>query len=140
MKNVEFSWTRKNVKALRDYRRAGVSAREIAALLGTTKNAISGKIDRLKLPLGQKPGEIAVVEPKPVKAGPKPIPKLTRDQHILPKNTKQVIALRRNACRWIDGNVFTEDFKYCRAPKQSGGSSYCTVHHKRVWVKPERRL
>lgn len=62
-------WTEQRVKRLTELRARGWSSQQIAADLGTGRNAVVGKISRLRLPLPAKP---APVKPAPKPREPKP--------------------------------------------------------------------
>jgi GcrA cell cycle regulator len=65
-------WTRERVATLKKLYQDDLSASEIAAELGEgfTRNAVLGKIHRLKLPAGREPRQFAAPKPKPVRRKP----------------------------------------------------------------------
>jgi len=75
-----FTWNDESTERLRTLHETGVSFSKIALVLGTTKNAISGKVTRLKLPRRHD----YVNRPKPE---PDPFKKKTPPKPVLPKRS-----------------------------------------------------
>ena len=116
-----------------------LSATEIAAKLGTTKNAVIGRVHRLKLPSRVSPIQRAARgdKPKPVRAAvarqpsaPKP-PPAPRSPPVIARTPPVV---RHRSCQWVEGN--RPAWRFCDAPT-AGASSYCAEHHARCFVKPD---
>src|SRR5215213_9668325 len=75
---MTFTWSDVSTERLRALHEAGVSFTQIALVLGTSKNAISGKVTRLKLPRRHD----YVNRPKPE---PSPFKKKRTRPPVLPK-------------------------------------------------------
>jgi GcrA cell cycle regulator len=140
----------------------GLSCKEVGEQLGFTRNAIVGKIQRLKLPTpeGKRVIERKAREPKAKKSTVTHQYTLSRLQRggnnridsgskllivetlefklrcveIVPLNLT-LADLPANGCHYIAG----DDLLYCGHPVKEG-SSYCTPHHHLVWVPPRPSL
>jgi len=95
---------------LEEYLNDGVSASKIARRLGTTKNAVIGKIHRLGL---------AARDWKP------PLPRRYAFNEIGPAS-----------CVWPYGNPDKPDFHFCGASVE-GIKPYCSEHMAIAWYKPK---
>jgi GcrA cell cycle regulator len=130
-------WTDDKVDTLKRLWAANLSQAEIAAELGVTRNAIAGKISRLKLTRSpstrqpRKPSPPRPKRPNPALAWanrPKPEP--------LPPEPKfngqgvQLVDLTNATCRWPFGSVGTDDFCFCGVPTADfvGNRPYCREH------------
>lgn len=134
-------WTEENVETLRKLWGEGVSSGVIASRLGTTRNAVCGKVDRLGLPARitkmARPnagpparGERRPVQPKP--RADKRVNNPDDDRYAPPApcpDARPVALLhaREDDCRWPEGDVGSDDFHFCGAPKERG-QSYCPYH------------
>ena len=139
-------WTDEKEKLLAKLWEQDLSAREMAAQLGCTRNAVLGKANRLGLPYKQKPN---TAKHKPAKRfKPKPSnerkppkrPDLRAEAPAdVPRGTLQEIYenLPRDNCRWIYGSPVGSDFGFC-TNKQKAGHSWCESHFDRVFVKVEK--
>ena len=95
------SWTDERVQQLKDLWAQGLSASEIADILGDiTRNAVIGKAHRLGLS----------GRPSPIKKKP------TRGATIL--------ALTERMCKWPVGDPKHQDFHFCGKPSLP----YCAEH------------
>jgi GcrA cell cycle regulator len=125
----------------------GYSASEIARVLGgLTRNAVIGKIHRLKL---RSPGRArarrasrkASRQPRSrffirpiVRRTPKPfieIPPLAAP----PTCRIELKDLRRSHCRWPQGDPRKPDFHFCGRPA-GRGQTYCPHHRAHAYVQP----
>lgn len=109
------TWNDERVAELTELWGAGKTAKEIAAVMGLTKNAVIGKADRLSLerrpsPIKLKPRLVDISKPFPPTAQPH----------------------EPTGCRWIDGDVQSDDWRFCQAA-QKQGSAYCRHHHERCY-------
>jgi GcrA cell cycle regulator len=110
------------------------SAAEIAVRLGTSRNAVIGKLKRLKVTL---PCAVSVPEPQQPAAAP-PAPKAEPEPKpiaLLPAfepglgspAVAAIMALGPCSCRWPIGDPKAPGFRFCYA-RRSGGSPYCDAH------------
>jgi hypothetical protein len=108
-------WTKERVNLLFDMADDGLKASEIARRLGTTKNAVIGKIHRVDGSL------------------------LNRPTTTMKERLDALDRLRpAGACAWpIGDEVKNSDFHFCRKPVALFSKSYCENHHPMVWVKPK---
>jgi GcrA cell cycle regulator len=127
-----FEWNDEAIERLRKLRAAGFSTAEIGKTFGVSKNAIIGKLYRLKTG-----GDTArVVRTKRAyKAKPKtkqgadkwfkmePLPPPPKPQANVPF-TKSVLELGPRMCKWPQGD---RNFLFCGEP-QEPGNVYCPDH------------
>jgi len=125
-------WTPTKIKLLMQYWADGLSARQIGAKLGTTRNAAIGKVHRLKLQPKPKP------EPKPK---PQPEPRSTKATPPRPIVNPVVpvgdacaatMALVADSCRWPMGDPCTDRFMYCDKKKLED-YPYCDEHCRKAY-------
>jgi hypothetical protein len=102
-------WTDERVATLKRMREDGYTFDVIAERLGCTRNAISGKVDRLGL------------------ARP---PRKERIAEAL--GTVSFAELREHHCRWILNDDMSNPV-FCGA--QKSGRSYCAAHGLRAYVR-----
>lgn len=145
-------WTDETVARLREQWVSGASASVIAAALGTSRNAVLGKVHRLKLParktLSTAPKAIANRK-RAVRLG---LPTPTRRYERAPNRpyippapvaeaTPRFIALfdlMSGDCRW-PMNEPPEEYLFC-ASAVLEGSPYCAAHHQLAYrPQPDRR-
>ena len=148
------AWTEERINTLIILHNQGQSAAQIGASLGLTRNAVLGKLHRLRLS-----GNTALQAQKPAppkakkyesffgwKKGPKPEPKpkpAPKKQPVYPapKPTSETNVLLENRtseqCRFIEA-----DFPYsegaqqymCGAKVWERGQSYCRYHYKQCLI------
>lgn len=132
-------WTVENIDRLKALHTAKHSLRQIAKLMGTTRNVIGGKAKRLGLvsPNGptarEKPSEPNI--PKPKRIPPAPIQEVTvidDVEFIGPVNSFPDD--RGTSCRYPRGEPGV-DFQCCGKPVAVSGSPYCG-HHMRIAFRP----
>lgn len=152
-------WTEARVEILKEHWGKGWSASEIAALLpGLSRNAVLGKVDRLKLTRNRgargsgvsRPRKPAASKPKPAKpAKPAKAPTgapyhLRRFETIAagtdpgfveppPQNDSagiQFMELTNATCRWPKGTPGHDGFCFCGVSGANliGGRPYCREH------------
>lgn len=155
------SWTDERVETLKRRWNDGASASVIASELGgTSRNAVIGKIHRLKLPgrpQTAKPKPAATQERRrPMSKGSRVAVKIqarqadvVRHDFALPLvveqpfrmpetsffGTEALVALSEKTCKWPVGDPRDGDFRFCNADK-CGDSAYCT-HHQRMAYSPK---
>lgn len=138
-------WTPARVAQLTELWDEGLSAARIGALMGLSKNAIAGKVDRLCLPSRPAPINSRRQEALTRKesrahataavacGGPQPNP----NSEPIAQPTPQ------RACEWIEGEKGVGFALYADAPRCPAtarpGSSYCAEHHRRCYYKPQPR-
>ena len=146
------SWDDASEKALAELWAAGWSASQIGARIGQSRNAVIGKVHRLKLP---KRREVGVNASAPKRARPHgntgqtPGPSIVqraearaaeeaRTRHRLaagvwaPLEGRAPVALlelERGQCRWPLGDPREAGFGFCGLPVAGEKTSYCAVHH-----------
>lgn len=151
-------WQDDREATLKKLWRDGYSASQCAAKMGTTRNAICGKVHRLGLPSRKK----EVRKPTPAYLRPvvrtsrvirvKPIGRQMRVEEEfnalpseirdLPPDTSPdactIAELTDTSCRWPMGDPDEPTFRYCGSAKRAG--SYCP-RHARMAYRPvgERR-
>jgi GcrA cell cycle regulator len=135
----------------------GLPTREIARLLGVTKNAVIGQAHRLKLPPRPSPISRAATahETKPP-AAPRPPPTppgraatTRRDERppptgpvscrTSPATTRPLHAnpvTHGTGCAWPFGEPRTSDFHFCGEPVRPG-RPYCEAHAARAYRRAE---
>lgn len=159
------SWDERKIELLRKLWDEGLSAAQCAERIGgVTRNAVIGKVHRLKLQLrGRQPGiapphkrggwrntraildavrntpRAYTPQDKPVKAKPK-LPELpdswVPEPETLAPRVKDITALSRHHCRWPIGDPREPGFGYCgRGPIE--GLSYCPHHARKAFRGPE---
>ncbi|MEX2450935.1 MAG: GcrA family cell cycle regulator [Rhodospirillales bacterium] len=117
--NSGFSWTPEKVDALRAGWRAGKSAERIGAEIGTTKNAVAGKVDRLNLKKRRRTqAEMRAEEARRAEA--------SRAKNL-------IFDLTAKTCRWPTGHPGDPDFGFCCADAVAG-RPYCAAHCKRAYA------
>ena len=110
---MSFEWTPDRISTLIALWNEGLSTSLIGERIGVTKNAVVGKVHRLKLtkrgsPIKQKPKTVDIISLK---------------------------ALRSGMCRWPEGDPGTQAFNFCGQPIVPE-KPYCAKHCARAYVKP----
>ena len=143
-----FEWDDAAIERLKRLKADGHSAVDIAKLLGVSKNAVIGKLYRLKTVAG--PVQVArtkrsyQAKPQPsrkqkqgadrwFKMEPPPAPK--PQQPNVPF-TRSILELVHGQCKWPEGD---RDFLFCGEP-QATGHVYCAAHVERAYNKPRHGL
>lgn len=104
---------------------------EIAEILGTTRNAVSGKLFRLDL--------LTVSDKSVVKSAKRAPGTITVIQHDNPVYGRySILDLKPNSCRFLFGSIGKPDFGYC-GRETKDGSSYCSTHHEKCYRKAQFR-
>lgn len=107
------TWTEERVTRLRELWSQGKTASEIgAALGGISRNAVIGKVHRLKLS----------GRPSPIRHRP------TIEATPMPNSgTATILALGDRSCKWPVGDPLSAEFHFCGKGAQAG-MPYCSDH------------
>ncbi len=109
----ETGWTEERIDRLGKLWQEGSSTAAIGKLLGISKNAVVGKVHRLKLK----------GRPSPISGGSRsPQPKQKAPPRIYTMED-----LSSQTCRWPSGDPQHEDFQFCGRPP-TPGKPYCAKH------------
>ena len=145
-------WNDQAISTLRALWTDGHSTAEIGRRMGITKNAVIGKVHRLKLsgrpsPIGTRPRAPRVkcvmrgqptlspaFRPAPVVAAPRTSTTLTR-----PVTPPSIVLPTRGACQWPVGEPRAPGFRLCDAPALCG-RPYCETHCRTAYARPARVL
>ncbi len=157
------TWTEERVETLTRLWGEGLSASAIAKILGgVTRNAVIGKVHRLRLEgratARRAPAKadktIEVKTPRKTPAAPRtdgatalkqdadkqaaPVEKPAARVHLVDPPLKGAISnimeLTRHTCRWPIGDPGDENFAYCGS-RSGNGSPYCE-HHTKLAYQP----
>ena len=109
---TESTWTEDRVNKLRELWSQGKTASEIgAALGGVSRNAVIGKVHRLKLS-----GRPSPIKHRPIDSTPMVI-----------GGSATILALGDRSCKWPVGDPLSAEFRFC-GNCASAGIPYCTEH------------
>ena len=142
-------WSDETVLRLKELWGEGHTTAEIGRRLGVTKNAVVGKVRRLKLiarpnPVIRKITEAASAAPRsrvPAKPGNADESVRTKSAGASPARTSPPIQGRRvMACCWPIGTPGRPDFRFCGDSAQPG-RPYCAAHADLAYARhrPEHR-
>ncbi len=132
------SWNQEREEKLKELWKKGHTASQIAEMLGgTTRNAVIGKVHRLKLAARAASKGSKNVKKQALSAnedkGEKFISRKARfkslllDKNFEPENPKALEQLEDKNCRWPIGHPNEKNFYFCgRTPVE--GFSYCKLH------------
>jgi GcrA cell cycle regulator len=156
-----FDWSDETVARLKDLYKEGLSCNQIGYRIGTTRNAVIGKLHRIGLSKGRHPATPRILKPKkePSIAQPKapfrirPVeteighPNSPYDRARIRQETKAIpieappeprgdkptlIQLKPRDCRWPYGDPRDlESFHFCGQPR-AGEGWYCAGHAKQA--------
>lgn len=132
-----FKWSNQKIKKLLLLKAQGMSLRDIGKRFGITRNAVVGKLDRIK-----NPSRHRVYIPKKgidrpaVRHVPKPDKTYNKVPPLKPPpaSSQYLQFGSYRECRYPYGSTPENNLYFCREPTQLG-SSYCAEHHK-VCHKP----
>jgi GcrA cell cycle regulator len=111
----EGTWTDERVSRLKELWSQGKTASEIGvALGGISRNAVIGKVHRLKLS-----GRPSPIKHRPIEQAP-PSP-------TIGGGTATILALGDRSCKWPMGDPLAADFHFC-GKSAAPGIPYCADH------------
>lgn len=146
------TWSDERVERLRALFADGLSASQIGAELGCSRNAIIGKSHRLGLSRPQNPssapkksrgqnnGSLGATTERLINArthsrsAPPVLPQLSK--HVA--GNKTIFELRHDDCRWLVGEMERGQHMFC-GNRVIIGKAYCPEHWNMVYVKPRVR-
>ena len=123
-------WTDNEVAQLKQFIADGLSASKIAGRTGRTKNAVIGKLDRLRMKKRERFCRRSTSEVKPQRVAPFRAP--TPLIELPPKQSSDIVRcgifdLTSKTCHWPIGNPGEPGFGFCGDIVLSLGS-YCHMH------------
>ncbi len=139
-------WTEERVEQLRTLWTEGLSASQIARVLGgVTRNAVIGKVHRLGLagrasPSRSERPRLPTTPKVQVRSAPTPpAPVVEEDPVILDDGSfATVLTINDRMCRWPIGDPSENEFHFCgRKPKN--GSPYCDAHARKAYQPQQSR-
>ena len=145
------TWTDERIERLKQHFEAGLSCRELAADIGVSRNAVSGKLSRRHLTRGRTSDERKIQDRGLARA--KAVPRLQFEMlatiygetdasvvtgPIDEANRCSLLELSENRCRWPISTPGAEDFCFCGniAPDSQ---PYC-AGHSRLAYRPNSRV
>lgn len=148
--HTTIGWTDERVEQLKSLWTEGLSASQIARVLGgVTRNAVIGKVVRLGLARRSfspaQSGQNAhhyprkASQPKPRQIAPPPEPVVELPPLVLDDGAHvTLMMLTSRTCRWPIGDPATSEFHFC-GHKPKPGSSYCETHMLRAYQPAQVR-
>jgi GcrA cell cycle regulator len=137
-------WTEERVEQLKALWTEGLSASQIARVLGgVTRNAVIGKVHRLGLAGRAGPARSErprSVSHKSVARVAQPEPPIVEEDPIVLEDGSfaTVLTINDRMCRWPIGDPSENEFHFCgRKPK--AGSPYCEAHARKAYQPPAMR-
>ena len=133
-----------------DLWQGSVTAQEIADRFGITKNAVIGRVTRLRnkgydLRKRENPAKVEAMPkrtsiPKPVMpwVPSPPVDPITEPKTAYVMGPKGIMDLKMDDCRYIINDGPAPFFLFCGDPK--AGKTYCAAHHKLCYVRPPSRV
>lgn len=136
------TWSDDRVTQLRSCFDAGLTCSQIAREVGVTRNAVIGKLHRIRLLRGHKPAEkkaprvqllrIRSRTPRLVRVAlPPPDP----EEPDIPSIKVSLAELNEFTCRWPIGDVGSENFCFC-GNQVYGPFPYCIAHARVAYRRP----
>src|SRR6516165_11819349 len=141
-------WPEERVLRLKILVSNGYNYRQISDELGISRNAVCGKVMRMRLAMTRPTAEPHEAKPRPDTRPSKPKPvynghkfrpprqpepiTLIRDEDIPAEQLKTLLELENFHCRWPIGNPHESEFRFCGAQKVVGPHPYCLRHMRRA--------
>ena len=139
-------WTDERVEQLKALWTEGLSASQIARVLGSvTRNAVIGKVHRLGLagragpPRAERPR--TQVARRPAVHAAAPAPQIVEEEPVVLEDGHfaTVLTINDRMCRWPIGDPAESEFHFC-GHKPRFGSPYCEAHARKAYQpQPLRR-
>lgn len=155
---AEVGWTEERVELLKKLWMGGFSARQVAGELGdgVTRNAVIGKVHRLKISRRAKPANTAPrVRTAPRRARRSKYGRhaqaafdgamLKMEEDVAPEVQELFIPLEERigllelsetTCKWPIGDPLNTDFYFCGQHSEDG-KPYCEFHSRRAYLHPD---
>jgi GcrA cell cycle regulator len=138
-------WTDDRVEQLKSLWTEGLSASQIARVLGgVTRNAVIGKVHRLGLAGRASPNRVErprlPMAPKMSMRVHAPEPPVVEEDPVVMDdgNFVTVLTISNSMCRWPIGDPSEHEFHFCgRKPKN--GSPYCEAHARKAYQPQQLR-
>ena len=138
------TWTTERVDQLRRYVEAGFSCGQIAGEIGISRNAVIGKIHRLRLWRGAPPTvRLKTRQRRPAVLTQRRILEAAfaqaagAEQTIESAERCSLLELAVGKCRWPIGDPAANDFCFC-GNQAVGGLSYCAGHARLAYRRAAR--
>jgi hypothetical protein len=134
------AWPAERIALLEQLWRDGLTALQISRHLGTTRSAVIGKLNRLKL-LGIERTNLTIGQRRSARANlyrrgkPRPIklPALPKSIMRLPMKNIPLEALTARSCRWIEADPkLVRVVLYC-GEETLLGTAWCPAHYARAY-------
>src|SRR5579871_3475922 len=143
----QLNWTDDRVEQLRNLWTEGLSASQIARVLGggVTRNAVIGKVHRLGLAgraapsRSDRPRLPSAPKASTLRNAMPPAPVVEEDPLTLDDgNFATVLTISDRMCRWPIGDPAATEFHFCgRSPKS--GSPYCEAHARKAYQPQQQK-
>jgi GcrA cell cycle regulator len=144
-------WTDERMEQLRVLWDRQLSASEIGRILGATRNAVLGKVHRMRLPSHKPVTEPSRTKPKlkrnrnrfvPTRlydrAPARPLPQLVDVPAQVRPRFVSIMDLKSGDCRWPIGDPRKPTFSFCGDGVRDS-SSYCAAHHQLAYRPSQDR-
>jgi len=127
-----------------------VTAQGIGISLGLTKNAVVGRVTRLRekgydlrkreptAKVGRVPMQKSVQKPVTLRVESTPVNSPIKPKTVHVRGPKSITELKRNDCRYIINDGHASSFLFCGNPKQ--GKAYCAKHHAMCHVRVPNKI
>jgi GcrA cell cycle regulator len=150
------TWTTERVEQLQKYVMAGLTCSQIAAEIGVTRNAVIGKINRLGISPGRRPGALpgqvrmmrarAPARPSRMARILRAVAMIQPTEPVATAEAPPIESARRcslldlagGGCRWPLGDPGKADFGFC-GNDAIAGFSYCPGHMRMAYRLPAGR-
>lgn len=147
-------WTEERVESLKKLWLEGLSASQIAKLLGgVTRNAVIGKVHRLGLSgraTPSQPARATYKAPRPARPAVSAAPIVRRPlearfvaapaprpaPYVEMPGTATVLTLGRHMCKWPIGDPATDEFTFCG--RRAGDEGPYCIEHARLAYQPQQ--
>ena len=138
-------WTEERVEQLKQLWTEGLSASQIARVLGgVTRNAVIGKVHRLGLAGRAGPARAerprSTVTHRTVRVAAAPEPEVVEQDPLVldDGNFATVLTITDRMCRWPIGDPAENQFHFC-GQRPKSGSPYCDAHARKAYQPQQLR-